>query len=130
MNSPISVTGIVTIATMAVMASSAGAAPRTEGLGDEIVVTAGKDDRSSLELIGNTAKIPGERVFVVNHQHVYELGTQAAGTWISRGSGQEHLTAIRSPVLTGPGACGAFFLQRSEDNTSEHHTQRTIKSSG
>ncbi len=110
MNSPISVAGIAAIATMAVMASSAGAAPRTEGLGDEIVVTAGKDDRSSLELIGNTAKIPGERVFVVNHQHVYELGTQAAGTWISRGSGQEHLTAIRSPVLTGPGACGAFLM--------------------
>jgi iron complex outermembrane receptor protein len=89
---------------------NAAAENRTEGLGDEIVVTADKKDRSSLELIGNTAKIPGERVFTVNHQHVYELGTQAAGTWISRGSGQEHLTAIRSPVLTGPGACGAFLM--------------------
>ena len=99
---------------MILAALPAPAAAETEGLADEIVVTAGKDNRSSLELIGNTAKIPGERVFVVNHQHVYELGTQAAGTWISRGSGQEHLTAIRSPVLTGPGACGAFLML--EDN--------------
>ena len=30
--------------------------------------------------------------------------------WISRGSGQEHLTSIRSPVLTGPGACGSFLI--------------------
>ena len=32
------------------------------------------------------------------------------GVWISRGSGQEHLTAIRSSVLTGAGACGEFLL--------------------
>jgi iron complex outermembrane receptor protein len=109
-NSPFSIVGILTIASIGFITPGMGAEPRTEGLGDEIVVTAGKDNRSSLELIGNTAKVPGERVFVVNHQHVYELGTQAAGTWISRGSGQEHLTAIRSPVLTGPGACGAFLM--------------------
>jgi hypothetical protein len=32
------------------------------------------------------------------------------GTYIQRGSGQESLTAIRSPVLTGPGSCGAFLF--------------------
>ncbi|MEM9301672.1 MAG: TonB-dependent receptor [Pseudomonadota bacterium] len=42
--------------------------------------------------------------------HPNELFDASPGTWISRGSGQEHLTAIRSPVLTGPGACGAFLL--------------------
>lgn len=40
--------------------------------------------------------------------HASELRLGAPGLWISRGSGQEHLTAIRSPVLTGAGACGAF----------------------
>ena len=29
---------------------------------------------------------------------------------IQRGSGQESLTAIRSPVLTGAGSCGAFLF--------------------
>ncbi|MEO1576776.1 MAG: hypothetical protein AAFU65_17650, partial [Pseudomonadota bacterium] len=40
--------------------------------------------------------------------HASELRLGAPGLWVSRGSGQEHLTAIRSPVLTGAGACGAF----------------------
>ncbi len=43
-------------------------------------------------------------------KHPNEVFNQIPGAWISRGSGQEHLTAIRSPVLTGPGACGAFML--------------------
>lgn len=42
--------------------------------------------------------------------HPQELFTTVPGAWISRGSGQEHLTAIRSPVLTGAGACGAFLV--------------------
>ncbi|MEM6573477.1 MAG: TonB-dependent receptor [Pseudomonadota bacterium] len=42
--------------------------------------------------------------------HPNELFDAVPGTWVSRGSGQEHLTAIRSPVLTGAGACGAFLL--------------------
>jgi len=42
--------------------------------------------------------------------HPNELFDRVPGAWISRGSGQEHLTAVRSPVLTGPGACGAFLI--------------------
>ena len=54
----------------------------------------------------------------INEQELNELGAQhpkqifrrSPGLWISRGSGQEHLTAIRSPVLSGPGACGSFLV--------------------
>jgi outer membrane receptor protein involved in Fe transport len=81
-----------------------------QALSDEMVVTATKDPVSALDLFGNTVKIPADRVSITNHQHIHQLGVQATGTWISRGSGQEHLTAIRSPVLTGPGACGAFLV--------------------
>ena len=42
--------------------------------------------------------------------HPNEIFKRVPGAWISRGSGQEHLTAIRSPVLTGAGACGAFLV--------------------
>jgi len=42
--------------------------------------------------------------------HPNEIFNQVPGAWISRGSGQEHLTAIRSPVLTGAGACGGFMV--------------------
>ena len=31
-------------------------------------------------------------------------------SWISRGSGQESLISLRSPVLTGSGACGSFLI--------------------
>jgi len=77
---------------------------------DEMVVTATKDAVSALDLFSNTVKLAEDRIDITNHQHIHQLGVQATGTWISRGSGQEHLTAIRSPVLTGPGACGAFLI--------------------
>ncbi|WOX05018.1 TonB-dependent receptor [Microbulbifer pacificus] len=42
--------------------------------------------------------------------HPAELINGLPGIWISRGDGQEHLTAIRSPVLSGAGSCGAFAV--------------------
>jgi iron complex outermembrane receptor protein len=41
--------------------------------------------------------------------HPNQLLDAGAAAWVTRGSGQEHLTALRSPVLTGAGACGAFL---------------------
>ena len=43
-------------------------------------------------------------------QHPKQIFRRMPGIWISRGSGQEHLTAMRSPVLAGPGACGSFLI--------------------
>ncbi|MDP7153374.1 MAG: TonB-dependent receptor plug domain-containing protein, partial [Gammaproteobacteria bacterium] len=77
---------------------------------DEMVVTATKTDTPLLELTGNTARLSAQRIRITNHQHIHQLGTQVAGTWLTRGNGQETLPAIRSPVLTGPGACGAFLI--------------------
>lgn len=42
-------------------------------------------------------------------EHFQQVAVNAPGTWVSRGSGVEHLTALRSPVLTGAGACGAYL---------------------
>lgn len=42
--------------------------------------------------------------------HPGELFTRVPAAWISRGSGQESLVSLRSPVLTGAGACGAFQM--------------------
>ena len=33
-------------------------------------------------------------------------GARLPGAWITRGSGQEHLSAVRSPLLSGAGGCG------------------------
>ena len=43
-------------------------------------------------------------------QHPKQIFRRISGVWISRGSGQEHLTSMRSPVLSGPGACGSFLI--------------------
>lgn len=77
---------------------------------DEVVITATKTNTPILDVTGNTARLPSDRIRITNHQHIHELGTQVAGTWLTRGSGQETLPAIRSPVLTGSGACGAFLV--------------------
>ena len=76
----------------------------------EIVVTARRREQSALTHAGNIERLDGALVDGVFHQHIHQLMTRVAGVWISRGSGQEHLTAIRSPVLTGPGSCGGFLF--------------------
>lgn len=54
--------------------------------------------------------ISADDIATVGHTHINELLNRIPGVWISRGNGQEHLTAIRSAVLTGPGSCGAFYF--------------------
>ena len=41
--------------------------------------------------------------------HPSELFARIPGAWVTRGSGQEHLTAVRSPLLTGAGGCGGLL---------------------
>lgn len=58
----------------------------------------------------NTAVISNEELALLGSTHINESLARAPGTWVNRGNGQEHLTALRSPVLTGAGACGAFLM--------------------
>ena len=76
----------------------------------EIVVTGQRREQPALAYPGNIELLGGELIDDVRHQHIHQLMTRVAGAWISRGSGQEHLTAIRSPVLTGAGSCGGFLF--------------------
>jgi outer membrane receptor protein involved in Fe transport len=93
----------------AIAAQAAGRNPP-----EEILVTATRYPVTALELAGNTARLDAERIELLNATHIHEAGTQVPGTWITRGNGQESITAIRSPALTGPGSCGSFlFLEDS-----------------
>ena len=42
-------------------------------------------------------------------QHSNQVFNRIAGSWVSRGNGQESLISLRSPVLTGAGSCGSFI---------------------
>ncbi len=74
------------------------------------MVTAARADQRLAEVPSNIAVLDQNDLTLVGHTHISELMSRVAGAWISRGNGQEHLTALRSPVLTGAGACGAFLL--------------------
>lgn len=53
--------------------------------------------------------ISSERLNTLSAVHPAEALNTIAGVNIHRGSGQEHLTAIRSPVLTGGAGAGSFL---------------------
>ena len=47
---------------------------------------------------------------LTSHTHIQEAANRLPGVNINRNNGQESLISIRSPVLSGGGACGAFLL--------------------
>lgn len=88
---------------------AAAAAPVADPLA-EVVVTATRRPQARLDVPASLTRVgPGE-FGRLDTGHAEEALNRVAGVLIQRGSGQESLTAIRSPVLTGPGACGAFLL--------------------
>ena len=77
---------------------------------EEVVVRAEASVVPSQRGTGSIAVVDAEAIELTRANHVHELLVRVPGVWISRGSGHEHLTAIRSGVLTGAGACGEFLL--------------------
>lgn len=77
---------------------------------ETVTVTSKRQAASLQSLATNTAVIDEQSLQTISHVHINEALARVPGAWISRGNGQEHLTAIRSPVLTGAGSCGAFFI--------------------
>jgi len=77
---------------------------------ENLVVTAMREPTPELDTVGNIAQLNEQQLRLTNAVHPNQIGVQLPGVWISRNNGQEHLTAIRSPVLTGPGSCGAFLV--------------------
>jgi len=75
-----------------------------------ISVDADQQRSDAWQPVGNSSRLTEQEISHTSAVHAAELLNQLPGVWISRGDGQENLTAIRSPVLTGPGACGAFLL--------------------
>lgn len=94
---------------VAILLAAAGAAVPDPAVLDRITVSARRETAASARPEA-VAGLDGERIARLGATHPSELAARVPGAWISRGSGQEQLTAIRSPVLTGTGACGAFLM--------------------
>jgi outer membrane receptor protein involved in Fe transport len=81
---------------------------------EEIVVTAQRQPVIAIATPLSIDRVGADAIRLVGATHSSEVLNRVAGTMVQRGSGQESLTAIRSPVLTGAGSCGAFlFLENS-----------------
>ena len=90
-------------------ASPLVAAAASAGL-EEIVVTATRRATPRLETPLSLDAVDREALQLLGPTHHSEALNRLPGVMIQRGSGQESLTAIRSPVLTGAGSCGAFLF--------------------
>ena len=77
---------------------------------EEIVVQGISSLQQRLGEGGSISVVDAQTVKDVAATHPSEILNRVPGVWINRGSGQEHLTAIRSAVYTGSGACGEFAL--------------------
>ncbi len=77
---------------------------------DDVVVTASRRVEARLDVPASITVIAADEIRRLGASHASEALNRVAGVMIQRGSGQESLTAIRSPVLSGPGACGTFLL--------------------
>jgi outer membrane receptor protein involved in Fe transport len=77
---------------------------------EEVIVTATRSPVALERYAGSASRIAAGAIELVGATHSAEILNRAAGAMIQRGSGEESLTALRSPVLTGPGACGAVLV--------------------
>ncbi len=79
---------------------------------DNITVTATRTNDNRYSYPAKIDKITGERLTEISAVHPAELLNAVPGVHIHRGSGLEHLTSLRSPVLTGGAGAGSFlYLQ-------------------
>ncbi len=77
---------------------------------EEVVVRTEASVAASQGEAASVAVVDADAVELVRANHPNEIFVRVPGIWIARASGQEHLTAIRSGVLAGPGACGGFLI--------------------
>lgn len=77
---------------------------------DEIVVTGERRPQDIRAATASVSVLGGDELRRISADHASEALARAAGVLIHRGSGQEHLTSIRSPVLTGGAGAGSFLF--------------------
>ena len=92
-----------------IIASASSWADTSEPALETIIVTANRTADSGATLGQAWSALSAEEVTAVDLQHSNQLFNRVSGAWVSRGNGQESLISLRSPVLTGASACGAFF---------------------
>ena len=94
----------------AVGALSFEAAAQEPGI-EEIEVISNSRRSEGLSDVNAAVSVIGRReLSLLRLTHYQEALNRVPGVNVNRNNGQESLASIRSPVLTGAGACGAFLM--------------------
>src|SRR3972149_5806649 len=96
-------------ATVPVATLMCGTSPPASAL-DEVIVTATRSPVALMDYPGSATRIGVATAELIGATHSSELLNRAPGMLMQRGSGQESLTALRSPVLAGAGACCSVLV--------------------
>jgi iron complex outermembrane recepter protein len=102
-----SLTPVSLAVALAVLSQTALAQPNRL---ESIVITADRQQNALRDVPASIFSLDENALDTVRHVHINESLVRVPGVWISRNNGQESLTAIRSPVLSGAGSCGAFQM--------------------
>ena len=76
----------------------------------EVVVTDTAAPVARLRTPDNTVRLDAGTLSLLGETHPAQIFSRVPGAMLSDNGGQESLMALRSPLLTGVGACGAFLL--------------------
>ena len=99
------------IAMVTALSAQTGSAQVGRGAVEEIQVISSTRRLEGLSDVNASVAVIGtEDLRLVSATHYQEAANRLPGVNISRNNGQESLTSIRSPILTGAGACGSFLL--------------------
>ncbi len=74
------------------------------------VVSTSRRSEGLADVNASVAVLAEDELDLVSHSHLQEALNRLPGVNVHRNNGQESLVAIRSAVLTGAGACGAFLV--------------------
>jgi len=77
---------------------------------ETIIVTGSHKSSALLSFAGNIDLISTEDIDSVSAVYPSDILNRATGVHIQANNGMESLPSLRSPVLTGPGAAGAFLF--------------------
>lgn len=98
---PYVVAGVIAL----IIGSSTLAADEVE----KITITANRATETINQQMGSVSVIGKQALDLVDASHIQQSLNQVAGVNFARGNGQEYLPSLRSPVLTGAGACGSVL---------------------
>ena len=102
---------VTSIAAATALAAAPALAQNGQQAIEEIQVTSTLRNSAGLADVNAAVSVIGEQELdLINLTHLQEALNRLPGVSIHRNNGQESLVAIRSPVLTGAGACGSFLV--------------------